>query len=243
MWIVLRLKGQRNKSYEEDLVVPFDSGVWDATVDATCSLMNTFNGVYAYCQLNEISIALPRNTVMFGRRIEKLCSIASAVTTGTALCLPVFDCSVLSMATNDEAINYFSWRLSDCKKNSLNRALSYAFLRSPDFEAISNRYLSIKALADFMKGKKYREKKVLLKNMYGVTFPDDFADGFVYGASITWQDYVKPGIKPIPTGQKIDSIRGQLDVTSGYLVNNSEHREFVSQALDGSCGKIPVVNR
>lgn len=135
---LIRLDGRAFSTFTRGLTRPYDLGMSQAMIDTTNYLVKTFQPSIAYTQSDEISLAFPNNdlqkNMLFGGRIQKLCSIVAATATAQfskslvkhlpskAHLLPVFDARVWSVSSLAIAAEHFIWREADAVRNSLNMA-------------------------------------------------------------------------------------------------------------------------
>jgi tRNA(His) 5'-end guanylyltransferase len=117
-WTVIRLDGRAfTRLTSERFAKPFDEGFRDAMVQASCALVEDFGGVYACTHSDEISVALPPEWRMFGRRLEKTVSVAAGLVSAVlthAIGEPAhFDARLWQGAGPGDAVAYFRWRQED----------------------------------------------------------------------------------------------------------------------------------
>jgi tRNA(His) 5'-end guanylyltransferase len=124
-FIVVRVDGRSFSKLTERLTEkPFDSGFHQHMVAAASGLLETLGGTYAYTESDEISVVLPRASALFDREVEKLVSISAsraAAVVSIGLGEPVeFDARLWIGAQEQDVIDYFRWRQSDCGRCALN---------------------------------------------------------------------------------------------------------------------------
>lgn len=218
-FFILRLDGcSFSKMTERHFMKPFDD-TFASFMDATCeALVSRFNVSYAFTQSDEISLLFLPNEKLFNRRVEKLCSVASGLASAIFSRLfiepVVFDCRVV-VADNDEHVGeYFSWRLSDGRRNALNSAC-YWKLRESLSEQKANTALNAFASADV--------KKLFLGDKWLFLHPRHPS-----GASFAWEKYVKDGKNPL-TGELCPANRQKLVKETGTL---ERHKAVISRLIE-----------
>ncbi|MCO1574691.1 tRNA 5'-guanylyltransferase [Crossiella sp. SN42] len=132
-WAVLRLDGRSFTRFtEQRFSKPYDERFAGFMAETARLLLTELGGRFAYTQSDEISVLLPPEFALFGRRQEKLVSIsaglASAAFTHAAGAPAHFDSRVWLGGSPAEVADYFSWRQADAARNALN-AWSYWTLR------------------------------------------------------------------------------------------------------------------
>lgn len=132
MWTVLRLDGRGFHAVTERMDRPFDTYFHRGMVKAAMALVVDLRPIYAYIQSDEISVAFLPQFDLFGRRVEKLVSIAAGIVSAhlsVDIQKPAgFDGRIWLGAGVDDVVDYFSWRSADCDRNCLN-GLAQACLR------------------------------------------------------------------------------------------------------------------
>ncbi|MBP2478173.1 tRNA(His) 5'-end guanylyltransferase [Crossiella equi] len=132
-WPVLRLDGRGfGRLTGERFARPFDERFAGYMTEVARVLLTELGARFAYTQSDEISVLLPRDSGLFGRRQEKLVSVsaglASAAFTQAAGVFGHFDSRVWLGAGPCAVADYFSWRQADAARNALN-AWTYWTLR------------------------------------------------------------------------------------------------------------------
>lgn len=142
--IYARLDGRGFSKFTKPFKYPHDAELREVFTLVSKALMKEFGCVLAFHQSDEISLLIAHETehgvntspLMFGGKIQKLCSSMSAFCTGYfikyALGLmpehkehilnnpPTFDCRIFNVPTLSEGINQFVWREKDATKNSVS---------------------------------------------------------------------------------------------------------------------------
>jgi tRNA(His) 5'-end guanylyltransferase len=117
-WTVIRLDGRAFTGFTaERFEKPFDQRLRDAMVHAASALLEDFGGVYACTHSDEISVAFLPEWERFGRRLEKIVSVASGLVSAAfthALGEPAhFGGRVWQAAGESDVLAYFHWRQED----------------------------------------------------------------------------------------------------------------------------------
>ena len=124
-WCVVRLDGRAFTLFiAARYTKPFDERFRDAMVQAADALLENFGGVYACTHSDEISVAFPPEWDQFGRRLEKIVSVASGVVSAAfthAVGEPAhFDCRVWQAASESDVAAYFRWRQGEAAHGALH---------------------------------------------------------------------------------------------------------------------------
>jgi tRNA(His) 5'-end guanylyltransferase len=124
-WIVVRVDGRSftkltNAHYDK----PFDDRFGEIMAVTAATLLQEFEGVYAYTQSDEISLLLPLAANLFNRSVEKLVSLTAATASGrfteVAGRRVTFDSRLWTGETVADVVDYFAWRQADAGRNALN---------------------------------------------------------------------------------------------------------------------------
>lgn len=131
---ILRLDGRAFHTFTKKSrwQKPFDIDLHNIFVECTQLLMDEIGGTarLGYAQSDEVSILLydcnrHESAHWFGRNVQKICSVSASCFTAHFNSLldivhgkAMFDARVFSI-TEEDAPNYFLWRLKDCRRNSL----------------------------------------------------------------------------------------------------------------------------
>lgn len=112
---------------------PFDPEITRAMILTSYGLVEQFSTVQmAYTQSDEISLLLTdfskkETEAEYAGNVQKLCSISASIATeyfnrwAQLDSLAFFDSRVFSVPDPVEVVNYFIWRLQDCKRNSIQK--------------------------------------------------------------------------------------------------------------------------
>lgn len=135
-YIIVRLDGQGFTRLTKDVLklnAPFDERFRDLMRNTMEYLMKDsgFHFTFGYVQSDEISLLLKKDDNTFGRKTRKFNSVlagkASAAFTLMLAAFPGlpsgicnFDCRVIPLPSEKEVIDYFTWRMEDSARNSLN---------------------------------------------------------------------------------------------------------------------------
>lgn len=149
---IIRVDGHRFSRYTKKFAKPYDERLHSAMVESAKHLMTFFQEAsVAYTQSDEISLIFPNGITLFNGRVQKLTSIAAAITSSVfnkAInhnALAVFDARVFNVDNEQEICDYLLWRGSfDCVRNSKNN-YCYTHLgnKAIDNGVTSNVYLNI----------------------------------------------------------------------------------------------------
>lgn len=142
-FIVIRLDGRgfSKLTKKAGFAKPFDSGFAQMMAAAMEATAREMGALYAYTESDEISILLPRHTQLFDREVEKLVSLSASVCSVAfnavvpryyhghfPTLMAHFDARLWVGATEQDVVDYFSWRMADAERNSL-LGLAYWSLR------------------------------------------------------------------------------------------------------------------
>lgn len=124
-WTVIRLDGRAFTKFTAGrFAKPYDADFRDVMVEAAAALLEDFAGVYAATHSDEISVAFAPEWQQFGRRAEKIVSVAAGVVSAVfthAVRQPAhFDARVWQGAGARDAVAYFRWRQDDAARCALN---------------------------------------------------------------------------------------------------------------------------
>lgn len=219
-WPIIRVDGIGFTKYTASAGYdkPFDQNFHARMVETAMHLLAKLGGVYATTHSDEISVALRPNTELYGRRAEKLASVAAGHAS-TRFGQP-FDGRVSVAHYRSEVIDYFSWRQADAKHNALS-SLAYWTLRKGgrsqgDATAI-------------LKGLGAPARRELLLG-YGVD-PDTLAPWTDRGVEVWWKHVEREGFNPV-TQQSVAVDRTMIEVNSVVAVGD-EYRSQLDLYLGG----------
>ncbi|MEZ6188762.1 MAG: tRNA(His) guanylyltransferase Thg1 family protein [Planctomycetota bacterium] len=126
-WTILRVDGRGfSRLTAEAFEKPCDPRFHRCLRAVSRALMEQLQGSFAYAQSDEVSLLLPPDSGGFGRRVEKLASLAaglaSAVFTQEAGVLGAFDGRVWEGSRAEDVVDYLRWRQADALRCSLSNA-------------------------------------------------------------------------------------------------------------------------
>lgn len=204
-FVVVRVDGRSFSRLTERLTQkPFDPRFHEAMVAAAVGVFETLGGAYAYTQSDEISVLLPRESALFDREVEKLVSIAAsraAAVVSLKLGEPVeFDGRLWIGGREDDVVDYFAWRQSDCGRAALN-GWCYWTLRAEG--------QSVRAATRALEGTSTSDKNELL-HARGIHFARVPA-WQRRGTGVAYEAVEREGVDP-RTGEKRRAIRRRVAV-------------------------------
>jgi tRNA(His) guanylyltransferase len=136
--IMARLDGKSFHTFTQGLARPFDRRMSDLMVETTKQLVTETSARIGYTQSDEISLIFYSSDVdsqvFFDGRVAKMTSVLAALCTAVfnrllphylpekSEALPLFDCRVWTVPTQEEAVNTLIWRELDATKNSISMA-------------------------------------------------------------------------------------------------------------------------
>lgn len=218
-WIIVRVDGrgfsQLTGAYYDK---PFDKLFHNGMRQAAIALANEIGGAYVtYSQSDEISAVLHPNTLMFGRRPEKLASIAAGIASAEfSLChgsRAVFDGRCLTAPSADSVLDYLSWRVADAHRNSIHSAAYWALRNGGASARAAESSLNRMSQAD----------KLAIITQHGRDIPEWAKTGFM----VTWGDFDHVGHNPI-TGEDVPTTRRREVVTT---IQRDTWRDLAAAAL------------
>ena len=136
--VCARLDGRAFHTFTQGLDRPFDRGMCDSMTQTCRWLVEQTSAVVGYTQSDEITLIwfqeTPKSELFFGGRVQKMTSILASMASvffnrilpntlpGKVGYMPVFDCRVWSVPTQQEAANMLIWRQQDAIRNSVQMA-------------------------------------------------------------------------------------------------------------------------
>jgi tRNA(His) guanylyltransferase len=222
-WVVIRADGRAfSHLTEAHFTKPFDDRVRQYMTAAASALMTEFGAIYGCTHSDEISVALPPDSQLFGRGLEKLVSVSAGICSASftaAAALPAhFDSRIWVGNSADDVADYFSWRQSDASRTALS-TWCYWTMRQAGATA--------QQVTAALTGASTAQQNELLYQ-HGVNFTDIPA-WQRRGVSLYWEDYGKTGNDP-RTGAETTAIRRRLTI-NGQLPVKDEYRAMVTQLL------------
>jgi tRNA(His) 5'-end guanylyltransferase len=190
-WTVIRLDGRAFTKFTAGrFAKPFDLAFCDAMVQAASALFEDLGGVYASTHSDEISVAFVPEWERFGRRLEKIVSVAAGLASAAftrAVGEPAhFDARIWQGASVRDAIAYFRWRQDDCARCALH-AWCYWTLYKAGMDSDSARRE--------LEGRDRAAQRELLLE-HGVNF-NDLPAWQRGGVGLYWEAYEKLGYNPV----------------------------------------------
>ena len=222
-WTVIRADGRGFSSLTEaHFAKPYDERMRQHMTAAASALMTEFGGVYGCTHSDEISVALPPRSQLFGRGLEKLVSVSagicSATFTDAAGLSAHFDSRVWIGATADDVTDYFAWRQADAARTALGTWCYWTLRRAGR---------SARQVTADMKGATTAQQNELLYQ-HGINF-NDTPRWQRRGTGLYWQDYQKSGNDP-RTGVETIATRRTLHIDN-QLPAKDDYRALVTQIL------------
>ncbi len=128
IYIVTRLDGRGFTRLTKELLDyerPFDIRFHNIMCDTLSHLMQCgFNMSYGYTQSDEISLLFRLDDDTFNRKVRKINTVLAGEASGVfslAVGKPVvFDCRIAPLPSQQDVIDYFSWRQTDARRNALS---------------------------------------------------------------------------------------------------------------------------
>lgn len=192
IWPVVRLDGRSFTKLVEKLNLerPFDEIFRDAMITATKDVMGSgFQAIYAYIESDEISILFSKKDHTFNRKIRKwlsaLAGEASASFTHAIGSPGAFDARICLFPSMEIIFDYFRWRQSDCRRNSLICYCYWLLRQSGDSGKVAGKKLEHMSL----------EEKILLLRSYGLNYKE-IPNWQRNGIAIKWKEIEKEGYNP-----------------------------------------------
>jgi len=223
MWTVIRVDGRGfSRLTEEHFTKPFDERMRQHMLAAAAALMTEFGAVFGATHSDEISVALPLGSGLFGRVHEKLVSVAAGVSSAAftaAAGMPGhFDARVWTGASVEDVVDYFSWRQADAARSALSMWCYWTLRHSGRTARQVTAALSGAGTA--------RQNELLYQ--HGINF-NDIPAWQRRGTGLYWHSFEKPGQDP-RTGQATTAIRRELQVDDQLPVKD-EYRALVQTAI------------
>lgn len=197
---------------------PFDERFSGYMVEAARTLLEEFQGVYAYTESDEISVLFPPNWSLFDRELEKLLSLSAATVSATfsLACRQraTFDSRVWVGVTEQDVVDYFRWRQSDAGRCALNAWAYWTLRHEGKSVGEATAALDSKMPADkhellFQRGINFTELPLWQRR----------------GIGLYWETYDKAGFNPV-LGQEVVTQRRRI-TANRELPMREEYSEFV----------------
>ena len=132
-----RIDGRSFSKFTRSLNKPFDERFMRAMQETAKTLVEETQALLGYVQSDEISLCwqavLPGSQIFFDGKVQKMSSVLASIA-GVAFykalsrevpleeLMPVFDCRVFSLPSQEECANCFLWREIDATKNAISMA-------------------------------------------------------------------------------------------------------------------------
>lgn len=231
-YTILRMDGSNFTELvkQMDYDRPFDGEFHNHMVESTKYIVSEFQGIYGATHSDEISILLPREWQMFGRRQEKVTSLAASLVSSVfsirSDTVANFDGRAYSYSTDEGVIDYFRWRLQDSVRNALTSICHHWILKNDETatgliaaETLHNKNYDWKV--DFL-----REKGIEFNTMPAWQ---------KRGSGVYWEKFQKEAFNPKDKANVIASRRRL--VVNSELPLNGEHAKFIQKILDANRSK------
>lgn len=134
--VILRADGVSFSKFTKSLDKPFSNEFIDDMNQSAIALCEKAQNVkFAFVQSDEISLVMSdydtlTTSAWFDNDLRKLCSVSAGIVTAkfaqqmarrnSSKEFPFFDCRAWTIPSQDEVVNYFLSRQSDCTRNSLS---------------------------------------------------------------------------------------------------------------------------
>jgi tRNA(His) guanylyltransferase len=222
-WPIIRVDGRSfTQLVEQHFERPFDARFHDFMLETAEALLVELGGVFAYTESDEISVAMPADTQLFGRELEKLVSISAGVASSVfSLRLGQrahFDSRVWVGPSVSHVLDYFRWRQSDAARCALN-VWCYWSLRKEGHTA--------QRATAALEGKSFSDKNELLFQR-GVNF-NDVPSWQRHGVALYYDEVEKVGFNPV-TREPTTTRRRRLRVDE-QLPRGDDFGELVRRVL------------
>lgn len=217
--IVIRLDGVGFTKYtqRQGFAKPFDEGFSARMVACLKTLLARFEGVYATTHSDEMSVYVHPRSELYGRRAEKLATVAAGIV--SAQFGEAFDARVWVGDTQEDVIDYFSWRQADAVTGGLS-SWTYWSLRKSG--------LSSAQATSRLLGVGDARKHEILESL-GVKW-ESTPTWTRRGIDVSWRHVEKAGHNPL-TDTTVMVERRQIDVSAEMLVRD-DYREWLRLYLD-----------
>lgn len=245
--VVLRADGVSFSKFTRGLDKPFSNEFISDMNQAAIALCEKAQNVkFAFVQSDEISLVMSdydtlNTSAWFGNELRKLCSVSAGIVTAafaqqmaarnSSKEFPFFDCRAWTIPSQDEVLNYFLSRQSDCTRNSLSSVAqvlySHKELEGKGFKDLNEMvYQKREELREIMKGNftlpvELHDKEDLNWN--------DIPAGMKRGRLIYRETYMAPAV----SGQE-DVMRSRWVVTEAPIFSTPEAREFLMSFFNQS---------
>jgi tRNA(His) 5'-end guanylyltransferase len=221
-WLLVRLDGRgftRLTKELHDFDKPFDLRFRALMIETAGALMQD-SGVGAQMALthsDEVTLILPPESQVFGRRLGKLGSVlagAASATFSLALGQPgTFEARVSQLPTLEHVLDYIAWRQSDAHRNALSGHCYWALRRDGQTARQATSALEGASVAD--------KNELLFQRGINV---DQLPSWQKRGVALVWSQIVVEGTDP-RTGATVETTRRRL-TTKLELPYGAQMREW-----------------
>lgn len=204
-WTVIRVDGRGFSRFTASrFEKPFDLRFSELMATTAQSLLDEFQGIYAYTESDEISVLFPPSWSIFDRELEKLVSL-SAACASSAFTLAageraMFDSRIWVGVTEQDVVDYFRWRQADAARCALN-GWAYWTLRKEGMNAtqatnlLDHQSVAFKNELLFQRGINFNEVPAWQRR----------------GLGLYWETYEKEGFNPV-TQETVTATRRRIKV-------------------------------
>lgn len=222
-WPIIRVDGRSFSRFTaERFDKPFDERFSHLMRTAATELVVQLGGILAYTESDEISVLLPRDWDLFGRKLEKVVSVSAGIAS-SAFTLAAgeaahFDSRVWLGTSDEDVVGYFSWRQADAARCALN-GWCYWTLR--------NSGASVQEATRRLERATVSAKNELLFE-HDINF-NDVPEWQRRGVLFRWEDVDHVGQNPI-TGESVATTRRRLAVAADLPMGEG-FRELVASII------------
>ncbi|MDO4325444.1 MAG: tRNA(His) guanylyltransferase Thg1 family protein [bacterium] len=229
-YVIVRLDGRGFTKLTKETIkfeVPFDITFRNAMIETVKHLMDCgFRIIYGYTESDEISLLFDVRDTTFNHKVRKVISVLAGEASGflsLKLGVPVcMDCRVIPLPSKELVVDYFSWRMEDSYRNSIN-AYCYWTQRKEGITAGK--------ASSALKKKSVPEKQAMLLAR-GIDF-ESVPEWQKYGVGVVRETYLKEGHNP-KTGETVKCERSRLTVKDS-LPTRDEYRQMIQELLAVIC--------
>lgn len=189
-WVVIRVDGRGFSRFTQaHFDKPFDARFHELMVETAQTLLEEWDGIFAYTESDEISLLLTRDWSHFDREVEKIVSLTAA-TASVAFSLASgqkahFDSRIWLGESIEDVMDYFRWRQSDALRCALN-GWCYWTLRG-EGQSVRQATAALE--------KQTSEQKIELLSGHDVNFAE-LPLWQRRGVGLHWESYEKTGYNP-----------------------------------------------
>ncbi len=222
-WSIIRLDGRNFSNFTaERFEKPFDERFRDFITSAAQAVLEDLQGLYACTHSDEISVLLPAQWRLFGRRLEKTISVSAGLASA-AFSLACgehahFDSRVWQGTGTKDVLDYFRWRQEDAARCALH-GWCYWTLREDGLSAAE----ATETLRS--KGKGFQNELLF---QHGINF-NDLPIWQRRGVGLYWETRPKEGLDP-RTGASVVTTRRGIK-TDYQLPMGDAYEDFLRDLL------------